>query len=253
MSTGYDAIAFAYDRLNAQVDYEGLTDFYEKCFRTYAVRPIREVLDLGCGTGSVTLRLAERGYDMTGVDKSAEMLAVAAERARRAGRGDILFLEQDMTDFELFGTVGAAVSSLDCVNHLTRTDELKRCLSLVHLYLEPGGLFIFDVNTPYRFLTEYAGKDYVLEDGGVVCCWRNDWHPSAKTCDFLLTLFEEQRDGTWTRTDGMEKERSYSRRHLERLLRDTGFEVLGVFDSADLREPPEDCLRWQFVGRAVKN
>ena len=135
----YEALAAVYDRLGNDIDYEAFADFYEARFLENGERPSL-VLDLGCGTGKMTTLLAERGYDMIGVDASAEMLSHAASRAYSKGHR-ILFLEQDMREFELYGTVGAVVSSLDCINYLVEDGDVDRCFSLVHNYLDPNGLF----------------------------------------------------------------------------------------------------------------
>ena len=135
--TGYDALARVYDKLNRDVDHGVFADFYEDAFRRFGRKKIESVLDLGCGTGSMTLELARRGYDMTGLDSSDDMLAVAHERAAKEGISSILWLGQDMTDFELYGTVDAAVSCLDCVGHLTTNAAL---VAKVEDALAEGGI-----------------------------------------------------------------------------------------------------------------
>lgn len=252
MTGGYDALARVYDKLNRDVDHGVFADFYEDAFRRFGKKKIESVLDLGCGTGSMTLELARRGYDMTGLDASDDMLAVAHERAADAGISSILWLGQDMTAFDLYGTVDAAVSCLDCVNHLTTNAALDKCFSLVHLFLEPGGLFLFDVNTPRKFRESYALHDYVLEDEGAVCAWRNDFREKSGICDFWLTVFEEQPDGSYLRRDTVERERLYTMRQLRAHLEKAGFEVLGFF-SADGKSPASEAdERWQVAARALK-
>ena len=135
------------------------------------------VLDLGCGTGRMTAELAARGYDMTGVDASAEMLAKAYERVSKTGQKGVLLLEQDMCGFELYGTVGAVVSTLDCINYLTEDGDLEACFATVHNYLDPDGLFFFDVNTPYKFEHIYGDNSYIFDEetssGLIYCGWQN--------------------------------------------------------------------------------
>ena len=161
----YGLLAPIYDKLNGDIDYSAWGDFIEKIFEKHSTvgRPDL-VLDLGCGTGSMTFELAKRGYDMTGVDLCAEMLDVARERAEKMGFSEkILWLLQDMREFELYGTVDAAVSCLDSINHLTCIKDLDICLNLVHNYLVPDGLFIFDVNGKYKFENVYGSSSYVYE------------------------------------------------------------------------------------------
>ena len=138
----YDIIAPAYDKINGEVDYVAWADFFEAVIEKHATAKPELVLDIGSGTGSMTLELAKRGYDMTGVDSSCEMLDIARERADRAGLSDkMLWLMQDMTEFELYGTVDLTVSCLDCINHLN-SRELDKCLNLVHNYLLSNKILI---------------------------------------------------------------------------------------------------------------
>ena len=143
----YDEFANIYDRLQ-NIDYASFVDYYQKIFESFSLKP-ELVLDLACGTGNVTIPLAERGYDMIGVDMSGEMLNIAADKAR-AKNLDILFLNQDMTEFELYGTVDAIVCSLDGVNYLTEDWQLEQLFALVKNYLNPDGIFIFDINSKYK-------------------------------------------------------------------------------------------------------
>ena len=155
----YSVIAGVYDRINSGVDYERWADYVESLFEKHLEKRPELVLDLASGTGSMTLALAARGYDMIGVDLSEEMLAEATDRMYimiddgilpEDGRRP-LFLCQDIREFELYGTVGAVLCCLDSLNYLTEKDDLKKTLKTVHNYLEPGGIFIFDINTPYKF------------------------------------------------------------------------------------------------------
>ena len=133
----YDILAPFYNGINGELDYKSWADFIEKIIKKESAQPPELLLDLGCGTGKMTLELARRGYDMTGVDYSPEMLGVAREDAEREGL-DVLWLCQNMCELDLYGTVDVTVSSLDCLNHLTSKRELDKCLSLVHNYLIPG-------------------------------------------------------------------------------------------------------------------
>ena len=250
MLDGYAALAPVYDRLNRDVDYAAWAAFVTENFRRFSALPGEPslLLDLGCGTGSMTLALAEEGYDMTGLDLSVEMLSEADSRAREAGK-NILFLQGDMTDFELYGTVDGIVCCLDGINHLTDRESLRACFFMVSRYLNPGGLFLFDVNTPYKFKTQYADNDYLLEEDGAVCCWSNRLNKKGDICDFILTVFEEQPDGLYKRTDGITRERCWGRKALQNAAKEAGLEVLTVTDSFDFTEPAEDALRWYFTCR----
>lgn len=249
---GYEVLASVYDALNSEIDYHAWADFIEKVFCEDGAKKISSVVDLGCGTGSMTLELARRGYDMIGVDNSFDMLSVARERDIAGGGHGILWLEQDLAEFELYGTVDAAVCCLDCVNHLTKKADVEKFFGWVHNYLEPDGLFLFDVNSPAKFENVYGNNDYILESDGAYCGWQNEYNPKSGLCTFYLTVFAEQEDGSFVRADGVQKERCYSERTLNRLLTDTGFEIIGRYAGFDFEDPDENSDRWYYVARAKK-
>lgn len=249
MLDGYSVLAPVYDRLNDTVDYAAWADFIEKCFIRYADEKPSSVLELGCGTGSMTIELAKRGYDMTALDLSEDMLAEADQRVREEKIGSVLFLCEDMCSFELYGTVDAVVCCLDGINHLENRDDLLACFALVANYLNPGGVFVFDLNTPYRFKTTYADRDYILEDDGVMCCWRNRLNAKGDVVDFCLTVFEENEDGTWSRTDGVERERAYGLRSIGNALGQFGMEIVNVSADYDFTEPVPETERWYITAK----
>jgi SAM-dependent methyltransferase len=252
---GYGAIAHIYDIFNSDVDYESLADFAEEYFDRFLPERPELVLDLACGTGILTAMLAERGYDMTGIDLSPEMLSVARENCPE----DVLLLLQDITAFELYGTVGAVLCTLDSLNHLTRKGQIERCFSLVHNYLDPNGLFIFDMNTPARFEKEYGKNSYQLEaeteDGcAVFCNWQNDYSEKRGICRFSLSVFTEQEAGSeiYSRRDEEWSERCYTRAEIEEKLRNAGFEICGVFGNTKFKRTAKSDSKFYFVARAIK-
>lgn len=249
--SGYEAISGAYDVLNSETDYEAWADYIAEVFKRYG-SGVESVLDLGCGTGAMTFALHRRGYDMTGVDLSIDMLSVARDRCYDEEIDDILWLLQDMRSFELYGTVNAVVCCLDGINHLTGKGDISRCFGTVHNYLDPDGLFVFDVNTPFKFESFYADNDYILEDDGVTVCWQNHYDGERGVCEFYLSVFEEQEGGLWRRSDETVRERCYNRETLEAELTRAGFEVVGFFGGFDFSAPAEDCQRWHIVARCKK-
>ncbi len=254
----YHAISAFYDRVNADIDYDAWADYIEEHFRRCLKNAPELLLDLACGTGRMTLTLAERGYDMIGVDGSAEMLNIAMSRAREAGHGEILYLLQDMRAFELYGTVGAVTCCLDSVNYLTEEEDLRECFATVHNYLDPDGLFFFDVNTPYKFETVYGENSYVfdeeIENGRLVYCgWQNYYDPETRLCDFDLSVFTEDADGRYRREDESHTERCYTLSELTDMLTETGFELIAVHGDLDGGAPTEDCERWYIIARAKKD
>ncbi len=261
--SGYDAIAHVYEKLNSEIDYSKWADFIEKCFDKYLASRPELVLDLACGTGTMTRELSRRGYDMIGIDGSADMLSEAFIKRSEEESPHILYLNQDMREFELYGTVGATVCCLDSINYLLCEDDVSRTFSLVHNYLDPDGLFLFDVNTPYKFENIYSDNAYILEDEiveewdgesesyAVYCGWQNLYNKESGICDFYLSLFEE-RDGGYIRSDEHQQERCYTKETLLSLLDKNGFEVLGVFGDYEFSEPEKDCERWYIAARAKK-
>ena len=247
----YEALSRVYDRLNGAVDYAAWADLAEAVFARYGVRPAL-LLDLGCGTGRLSVEFARRGYDVIGVDASPEMLAAAYARKTDEQLPDILFLEQDMRDFELYGTVSAAVSSLDCVNYLVNEGDLDRCFTLVHNYLDPNGIFLFDVNTPYKFEHVYGDNAYILEEGDAFCAWQNSYDPTTRRCRFDLSVFTRDKGAHYTRADEVQEERCYNRTELTEALTRAGFADIAFFADGTLGAPRDDADRWFVAARCKK-
>ncbi|MBO4769933.1 MAG: methyltransferase domain-containing protein [Clostridia bacterium] len=246
MDTGYTFLPTYYDRLNSEIDYEAWAKNISEVFDKNGIHREDLVLDLACGTGNMTVQLARLGYDMIGIDLSAEMLDVA----RRKDPG-VLWINQDMRSFELYGTVKAAVCCLDSVNYLLKSKDLACCFGLVHNYLEPGGIFIFDVNTRYKFEKVYADNHYILEDDDIVCCWRNHYSARTGICDFDLTFFSGRGD-SYLRTDEHQRERYWSDRTLKKVLSDAGFGNIRITSGLSSDEFAPDAERHFFVSECLK-
>ncbi len=253
MSDIYTLLAPYYDVFNGELDYGAWADACEATFRRYCPSGVPSVLDLGCGSGRMTVELARRGYDMVGVDGSPEMLTAARDAAETAGvLPRCLFLLQDLCSFELYGTVEAVVCCLDTLNHLTSYRDLRACLSLVHNYLVPGGLFLFDLNSRKKFETVYADNVYTYETEEAFCIWQNEYRASSSLADFYVTVFEANGDGSYRRSDAVTRERMYPTASILRELRAAGFTPLSVGG-----EPYNDRIlggedRLYFVARAEK-
>lgn len=160
----YTDFAYIYDKLIDQ-DYEKWADYIEEIFKKHGVKP-NLVLDLGCGTGSITNILAKRGYDMIGVDLSPDMLNVARDKALEENL-DVLYLCQDIREFELYGTVDAIICTLDVLNYITKPEDLRLVFSLVKNYLNPDGIFIFDINTEYKLKNVLGNNTFVYDENGI--------------------------------------------------------------------------------------
>ncbi len=249
----YNILAPFYDAFLGDVDYRKWADFIEKVFAKYSEGKPVLGLDLGCGTGNMTLELSERGYDMTGVDYSSEMLDVASERARSMGYADkILWLCQNMTEFELYGTVDFAVCCLDGINHLCGKNDIDKCFSLVHNYLIPDGIFIFDVNGRRKFEEIYSDKTYAMEDDAAFCVWENYYNEKTKLCDFYITLFEKKENGAYERYDECQRERMYTLKSVKRHLAKNGLEFIGAYSDFDFSEGDDDSERIYIIARCKK-
>ena len=250
----YDLLAPFYDSVNGDIDYCAWADFFEEIIkREYKAGKPDLVLDLGCGTGKMTIELAKRGYDMTGVDFSPEMLDIAKNEAERCACSDkMLWLCQDMTEFELYGTVDVTVSCLDCINHLCTPKSVDQCFSLVHNYLIPDGLFIFDINGKRKFEELYADNSYVFEEEGSMCVWQNFYNPKNKLCDFYITVFQEDPDGRYTRYDDVQRERMYTISNMKKALEKSGFEFIGAYGDFDFSPASDDNERIYIAARCIK-
>ena len=231
----YEYLAGCYDRFTADVDYPAWANYLEKHFARSRL-PIRTVLDLACGTGSLTLELANRGYEMIGADLSEE-----------AGIPPI-FLHQAMEDLDLYGTIDACVCCLDSVNYVTRPKTLARAFQRVHTFLMPGGLFLFDINTPAK-LRGLDGQLFMDEDEDACCIWRAEYSPRRRICTYGFDLFCREANGLWSRMEEVHEEYAYEPEELEQLLRQAGFRQIRQYGELKLRRPAPDEDRIFFAAR----
>lgn len=240
----YNKFADIYDRLQ-DMDYGSFVDYYEKLFKLNNIEP-KLMLDLGCGTGNITLPMAKRGYDMIGVDLSAEMLDQAATKARD-NELDVLFLNQDMTEFELYGTVDAAVCALDGVNYLTEDGDLDKLFTLIHNYLNPGGIFIFDINTEHKLKTVLGNNTFVYDEDDIYFVWSNAYDDSDKVCGFDLDFFTETDGGLYERHSEYQEERAYSIEEIKNSAEANNLKVVGIYNDRSTDAPTETSERIFFV------
>ena len=234
----YEGFASVYDRLLPELDYSAWADYLERLFGRCEKKP-ELVLELACGTGSATMELASRGYDMIGVDLSEEMLSVAREKQIETGLSNVLLLHQDMTAFELYGTVDAIVCLLDSVNYITDPKKLGKMFDLCMNYLNPDGILIFDFNLPYKFRELLGQNTITVETDGVFCVWENDYDEMTRLNRFEITVFEQE--GTlYSRFDEVHEQYCYTAEELCAMLEKSGFseiELLGeLSDSAPRKE-----------------
>lgn len=242
----YSDFAQVYDLLQ-DIDYNSFVGYYKKLFAAFGCKP-ELVLDLGCGTGSITILLAECGFDMIGVDISEEMLYIASEKARATPYGSrILFLNQDMTEFELYGTVDAAICALDGVNYLTENGDLDKLFALIHNYLNPNGVFIFDINTPHKLCDILGDNTYTYDNNGAYCIWNSFYDDRDNICEFDLDFFIKQPDGLYLRGGEVQFERAYSDREIRSAAKRAGLNVLAAYDDRTFNPASEHSERVFYV------
>lgn len=216
------------------------------------------VLDLGCGTGSLTELLAGYGYDMIGVDNSEDMLELAMEKRLKSGH-DILYLLQDMREFELYGTVRAVVSVCDSLNYITDPEDLVQVFRLVNNYLDPGGVFIFDFNTDYKY-RKILGDCTIAEDRGTCSfIWDNYYYENEQINEYDLTLFIQEKNPDETQSDQMPQlyrkykethyQRGYTLKEIQVLLEKAGLVFEAAYDVDSKEEPSDTSERICVIAR----
>lgn len=247
----YNNFALVYDMFMDDVDYEGWSSYIAGLLKENGVGN-GLVLELGCGTGSITELLARQGYEMIGVDNSAEMLEVALKKKQVSGR-DILYLLQDMREFELYGTVRAVVSVCDSLNYILEEDELLRVFQLVNNYLDPGGVFVFDLNTVYKYEVMMGEETFAesREDGSFI--WDNYYDPESMINEYELAVFIPEGDeGMHRKYEETHYQRAYELGTVKRLLERGGLEYVAAYDAFTHDAPKEDSERIYVVAREYK-
>lgn len=242
----YTSFAQVYDLFMDNVDYTAWSSYIDRLLKDNGIRD-GLVLDLGCGTGTLTELLAGAGYDMIGVDNSCEMLEIAREKMEKSGH-DILYLLQDMREFELYGTVRAVISVCDSLNYLLEEEELGEVFSLVNNYLDPGGLFLFDMNTKYKY--EQLGECTIAENREESSfIWDNFYDPEDRINEYELTLFIREEDGRYQRFDEVHYQRAYDVERVSELISAAGLELVAVYDAFTKEPVRPDSERICFLAR----
>lgn len=241
----YQDFSFYYDQFAYDIDYGKFYGYYKQIFERFSLKP-QLVLDMCCGTGTLTTLMAN-DYDMIGVDSSWEMLDVA--RGKDVS-GKILYLNQSMTDFELYGTVDACYSSLDSVNYLIQDGDLKKHFLLMKNYLNPGGLYIFDISTIYKFRYVLGNKTYTDETETDMFVWQNCYENRLLTMD--LDIFHQNGDGTYERISETHYERGYTVSEIKKEAEACGFKVEAVYDDLTFTPAHSKSMRIFFVLRSVE-
>lgn len=243
----YTSFASVYDTFMDNIPYEEWCAYLKDLMTEYGVED-GLVLDLGCGTGSGTEILSAMGYDMIGVDNSGEMLQIAMEKRAESGR-DILYLLQDMREIELYGTVGAAVSICDSINYVTEYEELVTVFKLVNNYLDPEGVFIFDLNTVYKYETLLARNTIAENREECSFIWENDYDRETMINEYDLTLFIREEEGLFRKYEETHFQKAYSIETVKEALEEAGMEFLAVYGAFTKEPPRDDSERIYMIAR----
>ncbi len=243
----YSEFAKVYDTFMEDTPYEKWIAFIERWMTAYNISP-RIICDLGCGTGKMCSMLAKQGIEMIGIDSSEEMLMTAKENAEKAGQ-NILYLLQDMSDFELYGTVDVIYSCCDSINYLLEEDEVLSTFKWVNNYLEPGGMFIFDINTPYKYKKVLADKTFAEQTEDAAYIWENYYDEDEQINEFVVNFFIKDEGGTYIRTEEYHYQKAYEVKKIREFLEEAGLELIGVYDDYTNEPYHERSLRATFVAK----
>lgn len=250
--SGYSAFARYYDELTANIDYRARAGYFHEIIKKFKRTEGNILLDLACGTGSLSEQLAGLGYDVVGVDNSDEMLSTAISKKFESGL-PVQYLCQDMRRIDMFGTIDVTVCALDSINHLAGLDDVARTFAGVSFFSELGGLFIFDVNTAYKHRNILANNTFTYETDDVYCIWENTLDAGTDAVRISLEFFERTDSGLYSRSSESFSEIAYSEADIERLLAENGFELLAKYGDDTFSEPVPTSQRIVYAARVIKN
>ena len=238
----YTVLPEFYDRLNGEANYNEYVEYLKDVIPKGA-----SILDLGCGTGEMCVRLSREGYLLTGLDYSSDMLAEASIKAEKS-RADVFFTCQDMTSFSVSHLYDAVISCFDSLNYLLSKDNLLSAFIRCNNALDKNGLFIFDMNAPAKFENLYADNTFVIEEDEIFCVWENQYNRKSRRCRFFINIFVEK-NGSYDRYYEEQCERSYKLSDICECLEKSGFELVGV--SSDFNSTPvtDETQRYYFIAR----
>lgn len=242
----YTSFAYVYDELMDNVPYEEWCDYVRSILSSYEICD-GLVLDLGCGSGKFTELMASKGFDMIGIDNSEDMLTMAMDKRYESGH-DILYLLQDMREFELYGTVRAIVSVCDCLNYILEPKDLLHIFKLVRNYLDNDGVFVFDMNTEYKYRETLSDNTFAENRDDCSFIWENYYDPCGKINEYDLTIYSKCPDSDlFERFEETHYQRAYSVEEVKKMLSEAGLKLVNVYDAYTKDELREDSERMSFV------
>lgn len=243
----YTAFAEYYDRCMEEIPYGEWSELLIRLLRQDGIYD-GLVLELGCGTGTVTELLSGAGYDMIGVDASGDMLSKAIEKREESG-ANILYLQQDMREFELYGTVRAVVSVCDTMNYLVEEEDLLQVFRLVNNYLDPGGLFIFDLKTEHHFRDVVGEQSFVQNEEDACVIWENYYYEDEQINEYAVTMFVADEQGRYERVQELHYQKPYSLEQIQNLLQEAGMEFVAAYGESGADHPDADTCRMYILAR----
>ena len=243
----YESFARVYDDFMDNIPYDEWAGYVISLLKEKGIEE-GLLLDLGCGTGNITQRLAKSGYDMIGVDNSAEMLEIAQEKNIEE-ESQILYLLQDMREFELYGTVRAVISICDSMNYIIEYEDLTEVFRLVNNYLDPEGYFIFDMNTLYKYETILADNTIAADRETMSFIWDNYFYEEERINEYNLNLFLQEEDGRYRKFTETHYQKAYTIDEVKQAITDGGMECIAIYDAFTREAPRKDSQRVYVIAR----
>lgn len=245
MTNEYTVLPAFYDILNADANYQEYVDFVKDLIEIKDAK----ILDLGCGTGDISILLSQAGATVIGLDKSSEMLTLASHKSNSKKAG-VFYTCQDMTSFSTGHEYDLVISTFDCLNYITSKAGLFKAFACVERELSDNGIFFFDMNSEYKFKNIYSNNSYVLENDGIFCAWENFYDSDKKLCDFYINIFSEE-NGVYKRYYEVQTEKMFTLNEIESALKKAGLKLLNVY--SDLQKNPlqENSERYYITAKKI--
>ena len=248
--TSYSKFAQYYDILTAEIDYKMLAEYFHDIVLKLGGKDGGILLDLACGTGSLSEQMSIIGYDVIGVDCSQEMLSMALDKKFESGLS-VQYLCQDMQKLDMFGTIDVTICALDSLNHLSNFEGVKRVFERVSLFSNDGAIFIFDVNTIYKHKNILADNIFIYDTPQVYCIWENSYSQEDNSVDIDLTFFENNNEN-YRRYEENFSEIAFSLEMLRQALIETGFDIVAEYEYPTHELPTEKSEKITFVARKAR-
>lgn len=245
---GYNVFARYYDDLTANIDYRKRAEYFHEIIKKFKTTENNILLDLACGTGSISEEMARIGYDVIGVDYSQEMLGIALDKKFDSGL-NIQYLCQDMRNIDMFGTIDITICALDSINHLDNIEDVRKVFQKVSLFSEYNGLFIFDINTIYKHRNILADNTFTYETDNLYCIWENTLNKDTNEVKMNLEFFELEENGLYSRSSDGFSEKAYSEEVIDRMLAENNFDILAKYGDDTFNAPEEKTQRIIYVAR----